>query len=481
MRRPRPLRVLLAVALVSTATAQTTAQTSAQAIAQRSAQTAASIIAAQPPAQTPAPTTPPTTAQPPAPIAPPTTAQATPQTPPLPIGDVVAFDDAVQRAIAANLTVQRAATAVLTAEALLRQARAAVRPNIGGNVVTTVLDGERAFDGNVVTPRTQVLLGGVADTPVLASAQWAARTQAADQVSIARISVDDVRRQIGVAAAEAYLAIIVRKRELEVNERARDTAKAQLDYATARREGGVGSRLNELRAAQELAVDEELVERARLGVQLAQEALGLLLAADRPIDTAAEPALETPVDDGENWLRARTDIRLFDARLDAAGRVVADSWKDWVPTVRASFEPQFLAPSGLFQPSGSWRALVTASMPVFDGGQRRAIKARREADVALFAVDRRDVELRARRDVRAARVSIAAEARALSRAREASGHAAEVLRITDVALRAGATTNIELIDAQRRARDAESAVAQAEDRARLARLALLVALGQFPR
>lgn len=402
---------------------------------------------------------------------------AQPQPPP---GDVVTFDEAVQRAIAGNLTVQRAATAVLGAEALLAQSRAAVRPTVGGSIVTTVLDGERAFDNNVVTPRTQVAFSGSADMPLLASAQWAARVHAADQVTIARISVDDVRRQIGVAAAEAYLAVVGRKRQLEVNERARDTAKAQLDYATARREGGVGSRLNELRAAQELAVDEELVERARLALQLGREALGVLLAADRPIDTAGEPALETPAADPDTWLTRRTDIRLFDARIDAANRVVADSWRDWVPTVSASLQPVFLTPSGLFQPSGSWRALVSASVPVFDSGQRRALKLRRTADVELFKVDRRNVELQARSEVRIARTTIDAEARALAQARTGAVHAAEVLRITDIAFRAGATTNIELVDAQRRARDAESAVALAEDRARSARLALLVALGQFP-
>ncbi|MEP7116200.1 MAG: TolC family protein [Acidobacteriota bacterium] len=408
-------------------------------------------------------------------------AQAPAGAPLAPAADVVTFDDAVQRAIAANLTVERASTAVLSAEALLLQARAAVRPGVTGSAVMTVLDGERAFDGNVVTPRTQVALGGSADLPLLASAQWAARLHAADQVAIAKISVNDVRRQVGVAAAEAYLAVVGRKRQVEVNERARDTAKAQLDYATARREGGVGSRLNELRAAQELAVDEELVERARLALQLGREALGLLLAADRPVDIAGEPALETPAEDGENWISARTDIKLFDARIDAAGRVVADSWRDWVPTVGASFQPSFLAPSGLFQPAGSWRAVVSASVPVFDGGQRKALKARRQADVALLKVDRRNGELQARSDVRVARTSMAGEARALTIAREAATHAAEVLTITDVAFRAGATTNIELVDAQRRARDAESAVAVAEDRARLARLALLVALGQFPR
>ncbi len=418
----------------------------------------------------------------PAPVAQP----APPPPPPSPLrpplaAEVVTFDEAVQRAIASNLTVERAVTAVLGAEALLLQARAAVRPGVSGSVVTTVLDGERGFGGNVVTPRTQVAFAGSADLPLLASAQWAARVQAADQVSIARISVEDVRRQVAVAAAEAYLAVIVRKRQVEVNERARDTARAQLDYATARREGGVGSRLNELRAAQELAVVEELLERSLLALQLGQEALGILLAADHAVDTAGEPALEAPAEDPGTWLSSRTDIRLFDARIDAAGRVLADSWRDWVPAVSASFQPLYIAPSGLFQPSGTWRALVSASVPVFDGGQRRALKARRAADVELFKVDRRNVELQARADVRIARTSIAAEARALEHARMAAAHAGEVLRITDVAFRAGATTNIELVDAQRRARDAESVVATAEDRARLARLALLVALGQFPR
>ena len=399
---------------------------------------------------------------------------------PAPVTDVVSFEDAVLRAIAANPTVERAATTVRSAEALLAQARAAVRPTVDGTISTTVLDGERGFDGNIVQPRTQTLFAGSAAAPVLAMAQWAARAQAQQRIGVAELDVADVRRQVGVAAAEAYLAVIGAKRQLDVNERARDNAQAQLDYARARREGGVGSRLNELRSAQELSVVQELVERARLSVALGQEALGLIAAADRPLDTAGEPLLETPAASEESWLRDRTDIKLFDARIDLAGRVVADSWKDWVPTVRASFDPQYITPAGLFQPSGTWRAVVSAAVPIFDGGQRRAVKAGREVELSLARVELKDAELRAKSGERAARVSIDAEARSLERAREAATHAAEVLRITDVAFRAGATTNIELIDAQRQSRDAETAVRQAEDRARLARLALLVAVGRFP-
>jgi len=55
-----------------------------------------------------------------------------------------------------------------------------------------------------------------------------------------------------------------------------------------------------------------------------------------------------------------------------------------------------------------------------------------------------------------------------------------VVEIVNVAFKAGATTNIEVIDAQRRARDADTAVAVVEDTARRARLELLAAIGRFP-
>ena len=65
-------------------------------------------------------------------------------------------------------------------------------------------------------------------------------------------------------------------------------------------------------------------------------------------------------------------------------------------------------------------------------------------------------------------------------AAQAAESAAEALRITEIAYRAGATTNIEVVQAQQTARNAELAAALAEDRLRQARLDLLVALGQFP-
>jgi outer membrane protein TolC len=62
----------------------------------------------------------------------------------------------------------------------------------------------------------------------------------------------------------------------------------------------------------------------------------------------------------------------------------------------------------------------------------------------------------------------------------AAASAAEALRITELAYRAGATTNVEVVQAQQTARSAEVQAALAADRLLQARLHLLVALGRFP-
>jgi outer membrane protein len=68
----------------------------------------------------------------------------------------------------------------------------------------------------------------------------------------------------------------------------------------------------------------------------------------------------------------------------------------------------------------------------------------------------------------------------LAAATNAARLAKSALELATLAYQAGATTNIEVIDAERRARDAETAAAVAEDNARQARVDLLAATGRFP-
>ena len=398
-----------------------------------------------------------------------------------PAPPMITFEQAIAAAVDQNLTVQITATNVLRAEALLQQVRATTLPFVNASAVNSTIDAARGFDGNVVQPQNQWTLAASVGVPVLAAARWAARAQQADRVEIERLNTTDVQRQVAISAATAYLAVINQKRLVEVQERSLETARAQVDYNQKRLEGGIGSRLNALRASQIASTEEALVEVFRLNVQRAEEALGVLINADGPRDVAGEPAFEVPIIGApESWLPSRTDYRLFSAERDLSERIVRDSSKDWWPTANVSFDPTYITPAGLFQPSGTWRLLVSVNQPVYDSGQRRGLRREREADLRASELALEQVGLQARAEVRTARAAVEFQERALTSARAAAASANEVLKITIIAFDAGASTNIEVIDAQRSARDLDTAVAQAEDRVRQARLDLLVALGRFP-
>lgn len=394
----------------------------------------------------------------------------------------VTFEEAIRRAITNHPTIQQAAASVLRAESILQQVRARSLPSVNASFTTTVIDPVPSFAGSSIIPRAQTLSTGDVSVPLLTPVRWAERQQAADQVLVSQRAADDARREVAIAAGQAYLTVITQRRVLELNERARDNAKAHFDYANQRYQGGIGSRLNAVRAQQELSGDEARVEEARLAILRAQEALGVLIAADGPVDVSGDPGFDVPalaIPDKE-LVYGRQDLKVIVARQSAAERIAADAWKEYLPSVTALFTPQVLAPAGLFANAWSLRSSVLFTVPLFDAGQRRGQARERQALVDLVRGERSNAERQAASEIRTAREAVRATQRAFEHAQLAAQQANEVVQITDVAFREGATTNIEVIDAQRRARDAETAAAIAEDAVRRARLELLVATGRFP-
>jgi outer membrane protein len=392
----------------------------------------------------------------------------------------VTFEEAVSRALSHNPSIGEAAQAILRTEALLSEARAVFLPLAYGNVGTAVIDAARGFNGQIVQPKTQTAFNATASYSVLNAAGWAAKNQAADRVGTAKAGAEETRLQVAVSAAQAYLAVIAAERQVEITVRNRDTAKALEDYGRTRYEAGQGSRLNHVRSVQQLRSADGLVELAQLLVSRAQEALGVAVFAPGPLDAKGPPTLpaaSVPADD--SWLDRRPDIRLRTSELEGAERVASDAWKNWLPTVTAYFTPQYITPAGLFEPQKTWRAFFQLNVPIFDGTlrpQKRVFVAEREA--ARLRLDA--LENEARSEVRLALESVRRTERIATAVGQAADAAREALHISEIAYRAGATTNIEVVQAQQIARNAEIEAAVADDRLLQARLDLLVALGQFP-
>jgi outer membrane protein TolC len=395
----------------------------------------------------------------------------------------ITFRAAVDRALSNNTTVQQAVAEVLRAEALVQETRATSLPQVKATAGYTRYGYLIKFGGVVFQPHDVKTETGTVSVPIVNLASWAQWAHALDNKAIAELSVADAKRRVATAAANAYLAVLARHRTIEANQRALDTARAHFDVAHQRLEAGAASRLEEVQGAQDVSNDEVLVEQATLELRRAQEALGVLLSADGPFDAADEPNFEELGGIGEalsGLEQRRADLAVLALRETAAEHVLRDTWREYVPTLGLTFQELLQQPGTAFTLSHSWQAQLLLTLPIYQGGLRGGERREREALVEEAKVNLTGGKVQARSDVRIASEAIRLADQGLASARNAARQAHDALDIVNLSYGAGASTSLELLDAQRRARDADTAVATAEDAARQARLDFLVGSGRFP-
>jgi outer membrane protein len=393
------------------------------------------------------------------------------------------LEEAVRRSLARNPTYEVAREEIRRAQALVEEARATSLPTLSGAASYVRLDHDRVSDGQVLEPKGQGSLSATLAVPLVSPRTWAAWSHAKDNVDVAKASAADTRRTIAVATGHAYLAVFAQKRVLEANVRARDTAKAHYDYAHTRFVGGVGNRLDEVRAGQELATDEGLVHTSKAAITRAQEALGVLVGSDDPLDSAEEPALPAapPVPEAIDLAtQIRSDVLEAQARARAARRVDRDHWTEYSPSLAGTFQPFYVDPPTVTMPMTGWQAELLLTVPFYEGGLQQGLGRERESLLLEAESEARGTVRQARSDVRTAADALEQAAESLVQSRDAARLANEALHLATLAYSAGATTNLEVIDAERQARDAETEEEVAADNARQAQLDMLAAAGRFP-
>ncbi|MBI5069477.1 MAG: TolC family protein [Deltaproteobacteria bacterium] len=406
---------------------------------------------------------------------------------PAPTLERITFDEAVRRAQARAPAARIAADEIARVDGLLTQARSFSLPLLTASGTWSRIDHDRILRrtpptaDQLVTPQEQRGAAAVLQVPLLAPSRWATWVVASRTLDLTRVSGEDVRRQVALAAGRAYLGVLASGRAVEVTRSAVELARARLDFSGARLKAGVGNALDQARSEQVLAASEAQLETVQTGLTRAREALGLVTGSEQPLDAGPEPALEVPAAAaGEVAVDRRSDVAVARARFEAAAAAARYSWADWLPslvaTAQATHQHPVVAPS---QPE-AWQVQLVLSLPIFEGGlrvgqlqERRAVE--REAQTLLDATLRQ-----ARSDVRLAVEAAQHQEAAFLAARRAAEQARTVLSLITRAYEAGATTSLDLTTAQQQSRDADLAMVISEDALRQARLDLLSAVGLFP-
>ncbi len=394
----------------------------------------------------------------------------------------VTFDEAVRRALAHNTSALIAAQEVVRAEGLMGQARAGALPfaTVGGT--WTVVDHDRVLNGRVVQPGQSVQGTALVGAPLVAFSRWYAWAHGVEGVDVASLSEADVRRTVAITAARTYLTVVAAKRAIDVSESAVKVGRAHEEYAVARRNGGVGNELDVRRAEQERWAAEVQLQAAYGILARSQEALGVICGASGPLDATGVPPVKyyPDLDQADAAVKGRQDVKAAAGRARLADAVWKDSWTDWMPVLAGTFQGYAQTNAVEPTPPSGWVAQLVLSFPIFEGGLRPAQATERgalarEAEESLEGVLRQ-----AHSDVRLSFQSMRFSYAGYDAARRGAESAAVALELANQAYRAGATSNLDVIDAERRARDAATTAVIAEDAVRQANLDLLSAAGRFP-
>jgi outer membrane protein len=396
--------------------------------------------------------------------------------------EAVTFEEAVKRAIAFNTSALIAAQEIRRAEGLMGQARAAALPLVALGGSYTLLDHDRVLNGSIFQSG-QVLQGtATLAVPLIAPTRWWNWAHGVEGIDVARLSEADVRRTVAITAARAYLGVVAAHRAIDVSESAARVGRAHEEYAVARRKGGVGNELDVKRAEQERWAAETQLQAAYALLARGREALGVICGASGPLDSTGVPPVNfyPDLDQAEQAVQGRQDVKAAAGRAHLAEAIWKDSWTDWLPVMVGSFQGYVQTNAIAPTPPSGWLAQLAVAFPIFEGGlrpaqveERRAIA--REAEESLAGVVRQ-----ARSDVRASFEAMRYSYSGYDAARKGAESASAALDLANQAYRAGATSNLDVIDAERRARDASTTAVIAEDAVRQANLDLLSAAGRFP-
>jgi outer membrane protein len=402
--------------------------------------------------------------------------------PPGDTAERLTLDEAVRRALARNPTVAVALAEVQRADGLVHEARSGWLPTLVANGVYTHLDHAHVLNDKVIAAENQVAGNLVLTVPLVAPQGWTADRRAREGRHIAEDSASDVRRLVAQATANAYLAVLAQHRQIRSTEAARANARAHATYAHTRLAGGIGHSIDDVRARQDLATIEVQLQTVYTGLVRAREALGVLVGGDAAVDSVNGvdlgklPTLADALADAQ---QRRPDLHAQQGKVVAAEHARKDVWAYYAPYLAAVGQP-FAQLGSALQPQVGWQAQLLLTLPLYDGGLRSGVAGERDALLTEAQAGLAASLRQAQSEVRVAFAAMLHADQALLSVREEVQLAHKAYELANLAYEAGATTNLEVIDAAHRARDAEGDASQAEDVARHARLDLLVASGRFP-
>lgn len=384
-----------------------------------------------------------------------------------------------------------AAARLRAADALARQAGAALAPRVGAEASAGGVQQSK----NLGIP-PQFVPDGIQDTGHVAATfsfdldLWgrnrAALAAATSEAEAARVDAAQARLMLTTGIASAYADLAGYYAALDVANEAVRVRGVSAKLSTDRARAGIENQANQRQAESRAAAARADVVALDEAIALTRNRIAALVGAgpDRGLSIArphlARPALDLPADAGIDLIGRRPDIVAARLRAAAAAKRIDVARADFYPNISLSalVGLQSLGLSNLFSAGSEYgNGGAAISLPIFDGGrlQGRYRGARADYDVAVATYDRTLID--ALRNVADTIASRAANERQLAGRRDALTAAAEGAKLAGLRYRAGLSNQIDQLTAEDSMVALSRAVADLEARQLALDIALIRALG----
>jgi outer membrane protein TolC len=405
-------------------------------------------------------------------------AQASPDLP------VVTLAEARRRALAVDPAAVAARSAVATA-AWERRAAVAdlVTPNLSAAAgYTRYSDPFFSFTGN--PSATVSTATAQASYTILGSGKRAELRRSDAALATAEASEAAASFRTALAADAAYYAVLAEAELSRVAAERLRRAREQLDVARVRVRAGETIATDSLQLLLEVnrarldvvRRDSALtVSRLRLGRQIGS--VGPVDAA--PLDTAPPPALPLTLEEVSAELLARgPELEAARAAERRSGAALAAQRSRYLPSV--SVGAGWAAYDEAFFPSYLQRGSIAlmVSLPIWDGGRREVALARARGERDVARAQREERERAAAEMMAEAYHGYGTARAAMELARVGVQVSAETYRVQGARYREGATTILDLLEAQVALGEAEAELIQARHAARLSLAQIEALLGR---
>lgn len=389
-------------------------------------------------------------------------------------------------ALAGNRSLRASVAAVERARAQYGITEANRLPELRGTAAATRVGGDAATGSNSYSVNLGIAAWEIDLFNRLGSLQGAALARYLAQQETQR----GARLSLVAQVADAWLTLAAEGQRQRLAETLRDSQQRSLDLTERQYQLGAASGLQRARA--QTAYESARGEVARSAAAVRQARLALELLAGQPLPDALLPPSQTslatalpelpdlPSGLPASLLLQRPDLRAAEQQLQAAAFDVGAARAARFPRLTLTANAGTRSPEldGLFRSgSGFWSLLPSLDLPLFDAGARRAQvevseATRRELianyEASLQTAFREVADALAVRDSLAERLA----------AQQAQVVAAErSLSLAEQSYRLGASSQLELLDAQRQLTAAQQGLVTLRQTEQSNRVLLLRVLG----